>query len=442
MRLSLILTFVLSLAGVAFAAEERLSDRVFFVRDKPGSPTKFQMIVNAGCHDEAAGQCLGLAHYLEHIVLVGRNPEHKDSAVRMFAGASANGWTNQRATVYIHTIAPKEGPATAELEQLFGFYAARLKDFTITDEDAARERNVVLQEHDVNYASSPYRLFYRDLYRKLLPDHVSGQWTIGTQETIKAFTTEQARAFHKNWYVINNVWFVVSGDLEPAAVKAIAEKALAGLEARALPPRNFSHRPEVPNELIEDQKADVRVKQPGAIVYKLVRMPERDIIENRAQRRLLGAFLASQLPGSPYVVLNESKKLTSGRIFTSIERVAPETFVISLSASTAPDVDRALLRTELAAYLNGLGDNAGMSDEAFARLKKRITLAQEEADEDPRRVFSRLIDWLANRNDYAELARWPERLQAVEPAAVRDMAKAFAGPGRTIVATIGPEAKP
>jgi zinc protease len=199
MRIALAFALLLAAFGSAHAAEERLGDRLFFVRDKPGSATKFQMIVNAGCLDEAGGQCRGLAHYLEHIVLVGRNPEHKDSAVRMFAGASANGWTNARATVYLHDIPATASAPVAELEKLFGFYAARLKDFAITEEDAARERNVVLQEHDSRIQSNPFSLIYRDLARRLLPDHPSGQWTIGTRDEIKAFTVEQARAFHQNW---------------------------------------------------------------------------------------------------------------------------------------------------------------------------------------------------------------------------------------------------
>ena len=85
------------LTPTAFGAEERVGDRLFLVRDKPGTPTQFQMIVYAGCLDEAGGNCRGLAHYLEHLVLVGRNPEHKDAAVRFFADGYANGTTSPRA---------------------------------------------------------------------------------------------------------------------------------------------------------------------------------------------------------------------------------------------------------------------------------------------------------------------------------------------------------
>src|SRR5437660_5434254 len=167
---TLLLLLSVSPISPAAAAEERVADRVFLVRDKPGTSTQFQMIVNAGCGDEAGGQCRGLAHYLEHLVLTGRNPEHADIAVRFFADGYANGWTNARATVFVHSFPPRQDGPKVELEKLFTFYAARLKDFSISDADALRERNVVLQEHDWRVGSRPFERFARTLRRALLPN--------------------------------------------------------------------------------------------------------------------------------------------------------------------------------------------------------------------------------------------------------------------------------
>jgi predicted Zn-dependent peptidase len=169
---ALLLAFVLPVC----AAEQRLGEHLFLVRDEPGTPTRFQMIVGAGCIDEAGGECRGLAHYLEHLILVGRNPEHKEIAQRFFPDGYSSGLTSRRATVYAHTMpARAEGPS-ADLEKLFAFYAARLKNFTISDADAERERNVVRQEHDWRVASKPFVALARKLDRLLIPDHPAGQW--------------------------------------------------------------------------------------------------------------------------------------------------------------------------------------------------------------------------------------------------------------------------
>ena len=256
---ALLLVFFLLPSLAAVAAEERLGPHLFLVRDKPGTPTHFQMIVGAGCVDEAGANCRGLAHYLEHLVLVGRNPEHKEIALRFFPDGSSNGWTSQRATVYVHSIPGREEGARADLERLFAFYAARLKDFSISDADAERERNVVRQEREWRVGSKPIVRLARKLDRLLLPDHPSGQSVIGTSEDIDAFKLDDARAFHRAWYAINNVDFVVMADIDPAVLKDIAERALAGLEPRPLPPRTFAKPPAIVEgrtDIVEQDASD------------------------------------------------------------------------------------------------------------------------------------------------------------------------------------------
>src|SRR5262245_60201923 len=132
--------FVSLAPAIAPAAEERVGEHLYLVRDRPGTPTHFQMIVGAGCNDEKDGLCRGLAHYLEHLVLVGRNPEHKEIALRFFPDGSSNGWTSQRATVYVHTIPARDEGPRADLETLCTFYAARLRHFSVNHADAAPAR--------------------------------------------------------------------------------------------------------------------------------------------------------------------------------------------------------------------------------------------------------------------------------------------------------------
>lgn len=428
-----ILVLSLAVAASLTKAEiNRLSDRVIFVRDKPGSGLKFQMIINAGCLDEAGSQCRGLAHYLEHIVLVGRNPQHKDAAVRLFGDGGANGWTSERATVYVHSApARAEGPR-ADLEKLFEFYAARLRDFAITDEDAARERNVVLQEHDWRVQSNPYAILARDRRRRLLPDHPSGQWVIGTREDIQGFTVEAARAFHRNWYAINNAWFVVSADAEPAIIKEIADKALAGLPNRDLPHRNFSVKPALATERLDRETSSPTMRRAGAVITKVVRISETDRDRNRAARLILGNFLTSQLPGSLFEEFIEKRKLAVDRPFASIERVAPETFVLTIGLNAAPGVEPAALLDAVVGYLGTLPDNPGLSDEALARLKRRFVQSREDIAQDPAREYLSIITWLANRNEYEKYGAWPGVVGALVHEDVRALARGFAAPGRMV----------
>jgi zinc protease len=421
----------------ATAAEQRVGEHLFLVRDKPGTSTHFQMIVGAGCNDEIGGECRGVAHYLEHLMLVGRNPEHKEIALRFFSDGSSNGWTSQRATVYVHSMPTRENGPRADLEKLFGFYAARLKDFAVSDADAERERHVVRQEHDWRVASRPFVRLARRLDRLLVPDHPSGQWVIGTTKDIDGLTLDQARAFHNAWYVINNVDFVIMADIEPAALKEIADRALAGLERRALPPRASAKQPTIFDGRIDILEQDATIQRPGVYFKKLVRVEEDDVYAIGAVRMLITNFLASRLPGSLYEALVDKGKVAVGSPSITLARVAPKSLTLTIGAAASPDVSPETLLAAIADYVNHLASSS-LSADVLGRLKTRYSEGQSAADGDPRLVYSRLVGWLANRNRYEQLAGFPQRVDAVSPEQLAPVLKALAGPGRTVTGTLTP----
>lgn len=438
--LATVLSFFLCLAAMAPAAavvEERVGERVFLVRDKAGTSTQFQMVVLAGCSDEPGGECRGLAHYLEHLVLVGRNPEHNDIAVRFFADATSNGHTSQRATVYVHSLPPRPGGPAADLERLFQFYAARLQDFAITEQEVERERNVVLQEHDWRVGSSPYRRFERKLDRELIPDHPSGQWTIGTRENISALTLAEAQAFHRAWYAINNAYFVVKADMSAEELKAIADRTLGKLRAKRLPPRATLKQPAVPVERKAFTESDRAVKRASVLYRKLIRIEGGDTPAQRAARSILVSFLRSRLPGSPHDALVDRQEVANGTPFVGIDRVAPKTFVVRMSAEVAPDVDTDKLRAAMEAYVDGLAGLAFPQD-LLDRLKQRAADARRNEDKDAVVVYNRLVSWLSNRSDYADLALWPQRIAGVSQPAVREALVSLAAKGRVVTGSLTP----
>jgi zinc protease len=425
------------MASAAVAAEERIGDRLFLVRDKPGTPTQFNLLIHAGCLDEANGQCRGLAHYLEHLVLVGRNPEHKDAGVRLIPDGAMNGTTNQRVTRYFHSAPARAGGPRADLELLFNFYAARLQDFAITPEDAIRERNVVRQEHDLRVASQPYPRFIRKIDRALVPDHPAGQWTIGTTDDIEAFTVDDAKAFHRNWYALNNAAFVIKGDIEPAALKEIADQALGGLQSRPLPPRARQTAPAVVVERKDLREEDLQVTRAGVYVKKLVRVEEGDLVTQRAARQIVLSFLQSRLVGSPNEVIVDRGKLAVGQLGVGITRVGPKTFALSIGGTVAPEVEPDKLRAAIEDYIEGLATR-GIPDASITRLQTRFADARGNADKDANAVYGRLVGWLAAGNSYEGLMRWPQQVAAVTPADVAAVLQGLSSPGRIVTGILTP----
>lgn len=424
--------------GLAEAREIRVADRVFLIRDRGNAPTEFQMIVNAGCADEANGDCRGLAHYLEHLVLVGRNPENKDIAMRFFPEATSNGWTNQRATVFTHRIPMRKDGPKADLEKLFGFYAARLDGFAIPPEEAVRERNVVLQEHDWRLAQNAYLPMHRKLDRMLMPDHPMGQWTIGTPESIRSLTLDQAQAFHRAWYRKNNVWFVVKGDIEPEAVRAIAEATLGRIAPHPLPERLSRAAPKVEPGRQDIEEILPKVQRAGVIYKKLVRIRETDPAAENAVRMMLAGFISTQLPGGLHDALVERDRLATGTPSFLLTRVTPGVYTIAIGADLASGADPRALRAAISAYVEGLA-TLEVPDKAIERLKRRFADQRKTQDAIPGDVYGRLIQWLAMPFDYEELNRLPERLATLEKPQLAALLKQLAAPGRVVTGIVLPE---
>ena len=106
------LTLGRALAGV----EVRVADNVFVVPDPKAKVITVWMIVKAGCRDEEAGQCRGLAHYLEHLMFLGRGAEQASAQSTFFAAGQTNAFTSMRATSYYQSVPAREATIGPDLE--------------------------------------------------------------------------------------------------------------------------------------------------------------------------------------------------------------------------------------------------------------------------------------------------------------------------------------
>lgn len=441
MRFILALAALLALLAPTAAQQPgyvRVSERVFLVPDRAAAGMRFEMIVNAGAFDEAEGKVRGIAHYLEHLILVGRNAEHSEAAMRMFADGSANGWTNDRATVYLHNVPARPNGYAAEIEKLFGFYAARLRDFSITAADAERERKVVLQEHDQRTQSSPTSLFYREVNQRFFGGHPSGGWIIGTRESIASMTLAEARAFHDAWYAINNVWFVIRADIAREQLKEIADRALAGLPKKALPtslkntPPTLS--PPAP-ETFRMQHADVA--RPLVVVGKMARIAETDYIRQQAVLSLVSAYINSRFDGSAHDRLVETERASADDLGLYLRRVAPGTIVLSLAGSIAAGVELARLESAMQGYIAQFATVGVPSDAHLARLKQRV-LDQLKRSMHPPQIHSRLVSWLADGRPPERFEAWAETIASITRDDLAAVAAAFSAPGKQMTSILEP----
>jgi zinc protease len=420
------------------AAEIRIAPNVVVVPDPAAATTTVWMIVRAGCRDEPEGHCHGLAHYLEHLMFLGRGPEHKAVAMLFFPDAQANGYTNWVSTVFWQRFPRRAEGSEADVEKLLSFYARELSELNVSPEEAERERNVVLQEQAMRYSRSAEWRFQDRLRRQLYPRHPLGEDVLGSREDIAALTLEEARAFHDAWYLGNNVSYVIYGPVEPAAMKALADKYLSASSPRAPPDRDWlnARLDFSPN----DKSVDIVDAQAGARRFALVelaRVAETDPQRFRQALGVLGEFLRSTLAGGMRDALVDKADYAKALDYIGLSRPAPGVIEFSL-----------WLQPEAAAKLDGLAPalNARFAalaggefgEKTLLRFKARIDQRWSEEEATPSELAEALVQWLAEHLSFDEWFTRRAALAAVTVDDVKSLAEALAHADRVVSGSLSP----
>ena len=197
------------------------------------APTAAHMLwVRVGAIDEVDGTS-GVAHALEHMMFRG-TPEVKagEFSRRVAAlGGRDNAFTGRDATGYHQQI-----PA-GKLEEVMRLEADRFVHNQWPDEEFKREIEVVKEERRLRTEDSPRALMYEAAGAVTFAASPYRRPVVGWMSDLDAMTPDDARDFYRRWYVPANAAVVVTGDVEVAQVRRLAEKYYGSIAARPVPLR-------------------------------------------------------------------------------------------------------------------------------------------------------------------------------------------------------------
>lgn len=143
-------------------------------------------------------------------------------------GIVNNGTTREEVVqYYFTTTSPNILPAMRFIKD-----AARYPVFD--EEEFAREKEVVLGELERNMSQPGYYLNQESLER-LFYKYPTRKSPGGSRETVAAATTEKMRLIQSRYYVPNNSALVVTGDVKPEAIFALAEQLFGDWKRSADP---------------------------------------------------------------------------------------------------------------------------------------------------------------------------------------------------------------
>ena len=204
----------------------------------------------------------GLSHLYEHMFFKA-NAEYSEPdqfvARASELGAVFNGQTREEIVNYYVTL-----PADS-LEGGMRFLAAPLKGPLFRQDELERERSVVIGEYDRN-ESSPFYHFTTAIDKALWTTAWSRKNPLGERDIILRTTPEQMRFIQQRYYIPNNSAIVVTGDVAPERVFAIA-RSVFGDWKRGPDPFVSNPIPAVPP--LERNRGVVTEQPVGSVVVML-----------------------------------------------------------------------------------------------------------------------------------------------------------------------------
>ena len=284
----------------------------------------------------------GLSHLYEHMFFKANTefPEPDQFVARASElGAEFNGQTREEVVDYYLTL-----PADS-VEGGMRFLAAPLKGPLFRRDELERERAVVIGEYDRN-ESSPFYHFTTAVDRALWTTAWSRKNPLGERAVILKTTPEQMRFIQQRYYVPNNSAIVVTGDVTPERVFALA-KEIFGDWKRGPDPFVVDPIPPVPPL---DHNKGVITEEPVGSVVVMLKWEGPSAVKDAADTYAADVFSdVLNQPGSRF-----QQRLVDSGLFQSIgvnyytlNHVGP----ITIAGETSPEK----LREALAALDDEIG---------------------------------------------------------------------------------------
>ncbi|MEM1362119.1 MAG: pitrilysin family protein [Pseudomonadota bacterium] len=400
------------------------------------APVVVNMIwYKAGAAEEPLGVS-GIAHYLEHLLFKGTDTLGPGEFSRIVEanGGSDNAFTSWDYTAYFQRVAADRLDLMMEME------ADRMVNLRLTEEVAAPELKVVLEERKQRTDSDPQALFGEQARAAQYLNHPYGRPIIGWPEEIQGLTMQDALDFYETYYAPNNAVLVVAGDVTPEEVRSLAEKHFGPIPAsETLPERR---RPSEPPQLAERRIIfeDPRIAQP--FVRRSYLAPERNSgdQEDAAALALLSAVLGDD-PATSYLgrKLQFDEKLAIYTVAWYRGQTLDDTtfgiVVVPAPGVSLEEAEAALDRT-LESFIAD-----GVDPEQLNRIKRQIYASEIFAKDSTQGLARRYGAALATGLTVEDVQAWPDVLQAVTEADIMEAAASVLDKRRAVTGWVrAPEA--
>jgi zinc protease len=402
------------------------------VKEDRRAPTAAQMVwYRIGSMDEVDGAS-GVAHVLEHMMFKGTpsvGPGEFNKRVAA-AGGRDNAFTSRDYTAYFQQVPKEKLPEMMQLE------ADRMRHLNVDPKEFAQEIKVVMEERRMRTDDNPQAKLFEQMNAVAFQAHPYRRPIIGWMSDLENMSAADAKAWYDTWYVPNNAYVVITGDVDHKEVFALAEKYYGPLEGRALPAR----KPQV--EPAQDGTRRVNVKAPAELPvlimgYKAPVLRDADKDSDPYALEMLAAILDGHDAArfNKKLVREDKVALSVGIDYDATAR-GPGMIYLHGSPSegrTVADLEAAL-RAEIMRI-----QQDGVSEKELRRAKAQLVAGQVYKLDS---MFGQAMEIGQTESagiPYQKIDRMLEKLQQVSAAEVQAVAKKYFSDDTLTIGVLDPQ---
>ena len=439
-RITRLSTLLLALATPAAVQanpfEQQLDNGLrIIVKEDHRAPTVVHMVwYRVGSMDETNGTT-GVAHLLEHMMFKGTPSIGAGEFSRLVAAAGGrdNAFTSKDYTAYFQQM-PKQ-----KLEQMMQLEADRMRHLNLDPKEFTQEIRVVMEERRLRTDDQPQAKLHEQMNAVALQAHPYRVPVIGWMNDLESMTVQDARDWYERWYVPNNAYVIIVGDVNHEQVFKLARQYYGALAARALPDRKPQGEP---------QQAGIRrlsVKAPAEMpvvlmAYKVpvIRDVERDTDPYALE--MLSAILDGHEAArfTKHLVREQRLAASAGAGYDSTAR-GPGLFYLlgTPSEGKTPAELEVGLRAEIERIVK-----EGVTPEELSRAKAQLVARQTYKLDSMFAQAMEIGQLEAVGIPYRQANRMIEKLQTVSADQVRTVARQYFRDDQLTVGELDPQPLP
>ena len=384
-----------------------------------------------GSADDPIGKS-GIAHFLEHLMFKGTSahPQGQFSEVVAELGGQENAFTSNDYTAYFQRAAKEH------LGTLMEFEADRMTGLVLSDGVVVPERDVVLEERRMRTDTDPAAQLSETVQATLFSHHPYGTPIIGWKHEIESLDRADAFAYYHRFYTPENAILVVAGDVTYEDVEKLANDTYGRIAARGEAPRRSRPQEPRPNAHRLVTLSDPKVDQPSAQRVYLV-PSYRTGGEEAAALEVLAHHFGGGQTSLLYrtLVLERKIAVAAGAYYmgTSLDDTRFYVWAIP-NEETSLDLLDGAIEEMVAVASSTLAD-----PDDLARAKTRLVADAVYAQDNQATLARWYGAALTTGLTAADVAQWPERIDAVTAEAVRNAAAAWLTKRRAVTGFLLPE---